>query len=490
MTKRLLVAFPGPVVKSLIWDRRDIVVFDQSGWWLHDGPHSQRRLADTLAFVPTWSPEIDLHRVLDTIRSWGPTWTRWIAHADQYELLYREAANYVLHVMEALSQLDVTAAVFHTGIAHHLDSSLLQIACAERHVAQVFLYENPVVTRLQPLVQRKSIEDRVPLNAPVSDFDASDTITRFHANSMAGRKPATSLRDAPVTGLYQSAMFGALDALYIRARQRAGDMVRRFRVEATPSSSFFDQFPPLGVTEFLRLIGNQKRGLAYHDARIHPGDPLRAVKQEGRFAVLIAAHYQPEATSFPEGGQMHNHYDIMVKLRSIGYQAPVVYKEHIGSYLYYSRLIHQTRVGMNRSESYYRRLEELGCLFMDPRKTFRLDDEANQWVIPLTITGTMAIERSLAGLKTLVSGKPWYRRMPGTIDLPSMQTLDGLAYTPQRPTNQPSEDAHAFLDQALSRHTLTNAPGVGSGRPLNDSASLNAFAAEFNRLVEYLLTPI
>ena len=36
-------------------------------------------------------------------------------------------------------------------------------------------------------------------------------------------------------------------------------------------------------------------------------------------------------------------------------------------------------------------------------------------VIPITSSGTIAIERSLKGLKTVVAGEAWYKYMPGII---------------------------------------------------------------------------
>ena len=483
---KVLVAFPGPAVKSIIWDRPDVVVFDASGWWLFDAATATRRHVDVFEFTPTWSSNLDFGDLIERIRALGPIWARWVAHAEQYELHSREAANYVLHVIEGLSSLGVGAAVFHTGVAHHLDSSLLQIACAKRRVPQVFLYENPIVTRLQPLVQMSSIADRRPLNAVVSDYQAGDAIRRFHANSLAGRKPATSLRDAPITRMFRSPWFGVADAFYISARARASAAVRRFTDESTPSTRFYQTFKPLGLPEFLRLIGNQRRGLKYHDAHVERGDPFQRTKRDGRFTVLLASHYQPEATSFPEGGQLHNHIDIVVKLRAIGYEGPLVYKEHIGSYLYYSHIIHQTRVGMNRNEAYYRMLRELGCVFMDPGTTFTINDAANAWVLPLTLTGSMALARALAGLRTIVCGVPWYKGLPGTWNLSSIESLDELSYESARPSTEPSPEAFAFLEGQLSRSTMVNAPGVGSGRPSNDPDTIKAFTGEFNRFLEHL----
>ena len=53
--------------------------------------------------------------------------------------------------------------------------------------------------------------------------------------------------------------------------------------------------------------------------------------------LLIAAHYQPEATSFPEGWDYHTHIDIVLKIRSLGYSDSIFYKEHYGTKFYIER---------------------------------------------------------------------------------------------------------------------------------------------------------
>ena len=478
MTGAVLVAFPGPLAKSIVWNRDDVVVFDESGWWIRES--GNRRCVAVADYSPQWATGGDVQARLSAVMYWSPLWSRWVAHADEYEILLREAVYYVACLATAIRQLGVCSAIFHTGVPHHLDSALLQTASAEANVPQVFLYDNVVSGRLLPLMQRRSIEDRAPLGAIISDHDATADIERFRINSAAGCRPQMNTKTAPVNGLYRSAWFGGVDAFTLVVRQRVGQAIRYALGKWRPG--FFDQFRPFGVTEFIRLIVRQRRALAYHDSRIRRG-PLSSLCGEGtRPALLLAAHYQPEATSFPEGGHLHNHFDILVRLRALGYEGPVIYKEHIASYLYYSPFIHQTRVGINRSETYYRRLEDLGCVFADPAEVVDLGVETNHRIIPITITGTMAIERSLAGLTTLVAGHPWYAGMPGTISLDTMTSIDGAIIEPSRWTGV-AEQASRFLSETLSHTTLVNAPGIGSGRPLRDSESVAQFTAEFERLI-------
>jgi hypothetical protein len=199
--------------------------------------------------------------------------------------------------------------------------------------------------------------------------------------------------------------------------------------------------------------------------------------------VLLAAHYQPEVTSFPEGGELGNHIDIVIKLRSIGYKGVIAYREHYASVYYQAPFIHQTRVGMTRSVRYFQRLEEMGCAFIDNVKPLPL--EASARFVPLTITGTIAVERSLAGLKTIVTGYPWYGDLPGGVILRDATSWD-LLDCASAPSASLAGDAFAHLDRALSRTTILNAPGIGSGIPMNDTASVETFSREFGSLLEQL----
>ena len=46
--------------------------------------------------------------------------------------------------------------------------------------------------------------------------------------------------------------------------------------------------------------------------------------------------------------------------------------------------------------------------------------------IPITISGTIAMERAFNGLHTIVSGDIWYLKMPGVIHLDQITDFESL----------------------------------------------------------------
>lgn len=479
--RRIVVAFPPASIRQLLQDRRNVVFFDENGWSAFDAS-AGRRVIDSFAFDLTWSRTVDVSALITTLKSWSDVWCRWVAHADHYELLLREALVYVLHVQEALRQLEAASVVFCTSIPHHIDSSLLQIACAELRVPQIFLYCNNVTMRLHPLTQVNSVADRVPSRLIVSDYDAGDDIRRFIETRVAGRRPRGTVADR---WRYRSFACGVVDACYVQARQRAARLKRSWRARGR-DARFLEQFEPLALADHVRIMARQRRGIEYFRRRISTDSLDAMLTRIGAPALLIAAHFQPEATTFPEGGDIHNHIDLVTQLRSLGYRQPVIYKEHPSSLFYCAPVVHQTRVGIHRSEAYYRRLEELGCLFLDPASPVPLDAALNERFAPVSMTGSIAVERSLAGLPTVVTGHPWYKGLPGTAPLEQAAASDELRalLTPEHANV--AADAAAFLDRMLSGTTIVNAPGIGTAEPLDDLDTRRAFAREFGALVDQL----
>ena len=143
--------------------------------------------------------------------------------------------------------------------------------------------------------------------------------------------------------------------------------------------------------------------------------------------LLLAAHYQPEATSFPEGDKYYNHINIAMLLRKKKYKSNILYKEHPIIYKYLSKYIGLTKVGISRSATYLEILSDLGCKFLPTSFNLSLKDD-NDWYVPITITGTIAIERSLAGLHTIYTGNPWYKGLPGTIYIDEIESLDQIPH--------------------------------------------------------------
>jgi hypothetical protein len=478
-----LIIFPTELIKSYYSKRSDIFFLDQFGIYFSDGAGKSKKIyklfSDTEINLDLLS---EYQSILGKINWWMPVWYRWVANADQYDLLTRDATFFVLQVISTIRNLDISTAIFHTGIAHHVDSSLIEIALVVTKIKQVYLYANSINGRLLPLKQDYSIADRKPQSITLSSYASTKDISNYIKNKELRGKPIIN------EGInYDQSYFGAISkTIYSSFRKHA---VLNLRKLAGQNKA---PFPVQGASELstsdhLRLIREQKKAIFYYLSKV-VNDPslLNCWSGEAKPIPLIAAHFQPEATSFPEGGEFSNHIDIVVKLRQHGYQGMILYKEHPGSFMYHSRVVGATRVGMSRSVNYYKKLLALGCVFLSPDFNLSVIPQDSFWFVPVTITGSVAIERSLFGLSTIVAGHPWYSGLPGVVDFSNTDDLENVLNVTRTKSLEIEEASFAYLDTILSYKTIVNIAGIGTGISCDDESSISTFFKEFDVLLASL----
>lgn len=477
---RTLIAFPTDLIKSHYSGRPDLVFLDQTGVYVADGSVTGRRVFKLFS-----DAEIDLdmineyQHILERINWWRPIWYRWIANADQYDLLTREAAFFVLKVIATIKNLDISIAIFHTGIAHHIDSSLIEIAFVIARIKQVYLYANSINGRLLPLQQDYSIVDRKPVGIMLSAYSSANDISNYIKNKVGGGRPVVN----ESISYGQSYLAAISKTLYTSFRNHAGLRLRKLtgrNKTIFPIEGACD----LSTSDHLRLMREQRKALDYYLSKAQSSTKSFELSAgQAKPIPLVAAHFQPEATSFPEGGELSSHIDIVVKLRQLGYQGVVLYKEHPGSFMYYSRVVGGTRVGMSRSVNYYKNLLALGCVFISPDFNLSVIPQESSWYVPVTITGSVALERSLFGLSTIAAGHPWYSGLPGVFDLSNAHDLDAILIAGGRQCIQTKEASFIYLDALLSNKTITNIAGIGTGVSYGDARSISTFFSEFDGLL-------
>jgi hypothetical protein len=481
--RKLLLVYPHEYICQLFKSNVDIIFFDERGWWVLDSPAADRRLVEIKDIEIDFSGSEDARSILDRIDWWGPIWHRWVAHADQYELLKREALLHILKVKAGLKYFEIDNAIFHTGISHHVDISLVEIACAELKVPQVFLYANVINGRLLPMIQIDSIKDRRPLGQEISSYDSTEDIQKFLANKLKGNTPVLNGTDSDSSRSFAMANYSLFRS---HVRGYVGAKIKKYTGRSTVHRSPLTA-KPFGLNDHLRLIKEQKMALDFYLRNCLTQNDIQKRLENETAIPFIAAHYQPEATSFPEGGDLSNHVDIALRLRSLNVKSDIAYKEHPGSWMYYAPIVGATRVGMSRSVSYYEQLLDLGCKFLPPSYDLKIRPQVRTWYLPITITGTISIERSLFGLSTICAGQPWYKGLPGTYSLAELNDFRSLPEGIKDSSLLIQRDAISFLSAQLNGTTLINRQGLGSGRPLNDDVSKKEFNFEFTNLVNYFL---
>jgi hypothetical protein len=430
-------------------------------------------LKDTSLNIYSVIKDSNVSSIIDQIKEYSPIWSRWSDRGDQIELYYRYALEQVYHLSIFIQMNDVDVAIFPTGAPHHIDTALLQIACSINLTPQVYLYS--VVGGLLPLIQRKNITDREPLSCEVSNNKHADnyknlfSVIRSIKNSNAFSKSYSS-------SLYISIFFVLLTPLRAILSRIKQNILSNY----ISSNSHYKDY---SVSTHISQLLSQHKSLKYYKENISNSANIK----KNEVQLLIAAHYQPEATSYPEGWRLHNHVDIVYELRSKGYTAPILYKEHPATFMYTADVVGPTRVAQARSKKYYEQLMELGCIFLDTDFELSLDLNENVWYIPVTITGSIAIERSLNGFKTIVTGYPWYKGLPGTIHISEIKSLTTINKEMTAHDSSIATKAFKYLENILDNKTLLNGLGIGTGKKLNDVKLQKLFRSEYDNLIEYLL---
>jgi hypothetical protein len=185
------------------------------------------------------------------------------------------------------------------------------------------------------------------------------------------------------------------------------------------------EYKRINFYERVKLLYIQKQSLVTLDKFISEDKPVVDVlmggpKQSDPRALVIFAGFQPEVNSYPLGGSKSNFIDLVIHLRELGFHLPIIFREHPATRNYLRQGGKHSFAGVERSSRFYEILNELGCLFADDSQEMN-----NSNIVVLTLTGSIAIQRSLVGLNTIVVGNVWFLELPGIHKL-SKQNLAKL----------------------------------------------------------------
>lgn len=442
--------------------------------WDHAGIE---RVTNVISYPKEVSRELDIEQIRAKLDWWVPIWHRWIGSVGDYPIYRLSCQLFVMSLAQSLIAIKVKFAVFPTSVSHHVEYSLVEIACQLASVKQIYLYGTPFAKngRLLPLVQDQVIQDRKPLGVNVSNHDALADLRAFRSNALQGKPPVHNER----------ADFKALSYHYAWLRIVRNSAVSSLKrmLQSMDGVHFIDERSDYSALSLLRLISKQKESLSFYEAHCVNDEYVEAlIGREGALPILFA-HYQPEATTFPEGGAYSNHLDIVIEMRRLGYRGTILYKEHAGSWIYCSRVTGASRVGLYRSLQYYRQLQALGCVFVKPR--FRIKPQHALALFPITITGSIGVERSLQGLPTCCAGESWYKGAPGTYSIHEAFGQDGVFFNSQC-WRFDSQIALSWFNQMMSRRTLNNYVGIATGVPSKSESDRSEFLSEFDQMIDAL----
>lgn len=404
--------------------------------------------------------------VLERLIKSGPIFSRHFDDMPSMELVLRSTALSILAISEKMAAARIDKCVLGTAASHHLDTLMLEIACQIAGIEQIFeyyIFEN----RVLPLRQCESIEDRSPLGGVISDFSLSETLETWAKSGYSAATHAISSETS--VNFYRS-------CLQIILNHFRNSLWRLRSRRTKPSSELMEPIGKRRLGRDLQILSRQKKALRVLQKYIAldiESDFLKSKVDRPFF--LIMAHFQPEATSFPEGGRWHNFVDIVVELKRRFPEFLIVYKEHpASSYLTFSS--RNSNVGISRSSNFYQLLRQLGCIFIG-HDYIDLED---QFAVVVTITGSVTLERSLKGMPTVVMGEPWYKGIPGMIRL---NELNNLSF-PINISSSIQTGAIEFLDELISNKSFDNQLLGSAEKTLSEYGS--EFLDEYTSFIEFL----
>ena len=127
--------------------------------------------------------------------------------------------------------------------------------------------------------------------------------------------------------------------------------------------------------------------------------------------IYFPLHFEPERTTNPDGGDFHDQFLALLKLRNIIPEEIVIYlKEHPSLNLMSKKAV------KGRSPLLYDLIKNIKNVKIINVNTDSKLLIRNSYMVG-TITGTVAIEASLFGKKTIVMGNTWYEEFPNTFNI-------------------------------------------------------------------------
>jgi hypothetical protein len=367
--------------------------------WNYDGKEVLQQSMLELQYL-NYLPEI-----IWKLKYLSPIFSRHYDDQPFMELNYRKIGLTVINLASFIKQKNVKIIVFPFGSNHWLEGFILELAGELVGTKFVFLYPTVVDSRLLPMVQTEGIESRRIIAQEYSNFSLDSDVLMKVENTVANSHPKTfTTRFIPFEKISMLLIF----LYYVK---------NFFNMKKIPSKNQSVEISNFKLGTELRVFKEQNKAIKEY-LKIREIDQKsfsssqRAKITADKLPIVIFSHYQPEATSFPDGGKWANIIDIVSLIRSTGYSEVIYYREHpalIASTNSINK--YPNRIGTARSKEFYSQLKLLNCAFIKDLNF--AEDE----FIALTITGTIALERSLRGSKTIVAGNPWFLGMPGQIAL-------------------------------------------------------------------------
>lgn len=396
----------------------------------------------------------EINILINKFRAILPVFVRNFDDLTGIELHFRALACQTVALANVFHKNNVQILFQTTSVSHWVESFMIEYACELNKIHQIFPYATIFEGRILPLTQLKGIHTREILGMEVSNYNFDYLLSDGDGLRTLGKSMAP-------TGFSTQNLQAAVILAFLFFFKKNFKSIYRTMIRKPQQNEVF-KLNSIGLRKTIELL---KR----HDDSI--GTLRKLIKKDSASAKLLATeaeqiphlviygHFQPEATTFPEGGDFSDHIELVADVRSQGFQGELFFKEHPAMFKLSGK--YSNNCGVARSPSYYRTLQGLGVTFIDPAVTIEAPHMA------ITIAGSIALERAMQGDSTVVYGKPWFKNMPGCI------TFHDFCES-EHPWDFLNSDelrirAKFYLAATLNGKTLPNLSGLAGYKPSSSS---------------------
>lgn len=469
--RRILLAWiPAETACELSSDAVEILFLDNKALRMIAQPGGQIQLLSDFSHADLNSSSMSGNptTILRELERLEPLIRRWMS----FEVLFGETIFSVFRNVEFFSKLlkdnRVERVIFSTGSPHHIDSMCLSLACQMNEIEQVFLYPTVFHGTLLPIKHagftKRSLRDwsgkkSVDGHSLIVDFvDALGKISEPNANL----NPAGPFSHSSIVSLLRILLQGSRRALVGLLRPR-------------PS-----EFPHFAGHNSLQLVGALVRHRRYLTRLKSMTTSDIISKACGK--IVYFGHQEPESTCFPEGLPWKSQLEYLVALRHAFPTNEIYFKEHPASWRFFDKG-NLNRLGLFRSRDF---LDELANFGITPIGDISGLVNSPGCFVAATLVGTIAIEESLRGRKSLVGGTAWYQGLPGAMPFSTSGLEDEEILCNCHPAKGIESGAFEFLSSTLSNYGIPNSQGIGSAGLITRQArhAQDDFVSGVKKLVE------
>lgn len=432
---KILLINPPERLRSEVLKKSNFIVYDK--WFFFYFDNKKNKLTKiSISKLP-----INYDKILfskndrKSILTMRPIWERWLRGSFDLDIFTNTALIDISKIRQFIKFSNVKKAVFYTAIPHHIDSSILSYCLSSLKITDLYTYK--IAIGGQYLIVQGSVifsKRKIPVFKNLKN-DSKKYINEFISDLELGLPPRSNTK---ISWWKKNFYISLFLTLYVSLNTYKNNIFSPINRCCLSNHSF---------QRIISDLKSQKYFLNYYKKLEIKKSDFSKIKR----SIIIAAHQQPEATTIPEGGEYTSHIDVILKIRSLGFKKDIYYKEHSASQMYFDKIVGPMGIGGYRSKQY---LNDLLILNVKPLPFEESIVKNNlNWLI--TISGSIAIERSLLGLKTIVAGEPWFKGLPGTIPIDKI-SLNLLNTSPPAPTTQITKDSKKFLLKKLNGNCLPN----------------------------------